>query len=42
MDRSTHPLVLVLAVVGGLALAAVLGMFVMMGGTMGSMKMLGC
>jgi hypothetical protein len=42
MNRNTHPIVVLLAIVGGLALVAVLGMFLMMGGMMGGMKMQGC
>ena len=38
MERNTHPVVLVPAVIGGLALVAVMGMFLMMSG----MRMLDC
>ena len=38
MERNTHPVVLVPAVIGGLALVAVMGMFLMMSG----MRMPGC
>ena len=38
MERITHPVVLVPAVIGGLALVAVMGMFLMMSG----MRMPGC
>ena len=42
MNRNTHPIVVLLAVIGALALVAVLGMFLMMGGMMGTMRMPGC
>ena len=42
MARNTHPVVLVLAVIGGLAVVAMVGMFLMMGGMMGGMRMPGC
>lgn len=42
MNRNTHPLVILLAVIGALALVAVLGMFLLMGGMMGAMRMPGC
>ena len=40
--KNTHPIVVLLAVIGALALIALLGMFLMMGGMMGGMRMLGC
>lgn len=42
MERNTHPIVVLLAVIGALALVAVLGMFLMMGGMMSGMRMPGC
>ncbi len=42
MNRNTHPIVVLLAVIGALALVAVLGMFFMMGGRMSGMRMPGC
>jgi hypothetical protein len=42
MTRNTHPIVTLLAVIGALALIAVIGMFLMMGGMMSGMKMPGC
>ena len=42
MSGNTHPIVVLLAVIGALALVAVLGMFVMMGGMMSGMRMPGC
>ena len=38
MNRNTHPIVILLAVIGALALVAVLAMFLMMG----AMRMPGC
>lgn len=42
MERNTHPIVVLLAVIGALALVALLGMFLMMGGMMSGMRMPGC
>lgn len=42
MIRNTHPIIALLAVIGALALIAVIGMFLMMGGMMSGMKMPGC
>lgn len=42
MDRNTHPIVVLLAVIGALALVAVVGMVLTMGGMMGGMRMPGC
>ncbi len=42
MVRNTHPIVLILAALGVLALVAVVVMFLMMGGMMGGMRMSGC
>ncbi len=42
MDSDTHPVVVVLAVIGALTLVAVAGMFLMMGGMMGGMRMAVC
>ncbi len=42
MNRNTHPVVVVLAVIGGIASVAVIGMVLMMGGMMGGMRMMGC
>lgn len=42
MIRNTHPIVLILAVIGILALVATAGMFLMMGGMMSGMRMSSC
>lgn len=42
MNRNTHPIVLLLAGIGALALIAGLGMLLMMGGMMSGMRMPGC
>ena len=42
MAGNTHPVVLVLAVIGGLAVVVMVGMFLIMGGMMGGMRMPGC
>lgn len=42
MNRNTHPVVVVLAVIGGIAMVAVIGMVLMMGSMSGEMRMLGC
>lgn len=42
MNRNTHPVVVLLAAIGVLALVAVLGMFLMMGGMMSGMRTPGC
>ena len=42
MIINTHPIVLILAAIGILALVAAVGMFLMMGGMMGGMRMFGC
>lgn len=42
INRNTHPIVVLLAAIGALALVAVLGMFLMMGGMMSGMRMHWC
>ena len=42
MNRNTHPIVVLLAGIGALALVAVLAMFLMMGGMMSGIRMPGC